>query len=203
VVSACCSSCHCKCDLWPDTFHFISVQCRLPKPPRGSDTRDLLFIAVGKITLACRHRRLRSRQHATGNITTHTSPAASYALVRLRPPSYGRSPPESWPFMPALGILWLSTTNLFFNNFDVILFLLTTFGVGFSWPSVRPIFVLILTHVVCGNTWHLWTTHALNRVETLICVSLSLYFRVLESWIIATREGPMLLWGSQIRLKFF
>lgn len=172
MVSACCSSCQCKCDLWPDTFHFISFQCRLPKPPRGSDARDILFFAVGKITLAYRHRRLRSRQHATGNITTHTSPAASYALVRLRPPSYGRSPPESWPFMPALGILWLSTTNLFFNNLMSFCSYSPPFVWGLHGHLCDQFLFLMLTHVPCGDMRYLWTIHALNRIGARICVSL-------------------------------
>ena len=146
-----------------------SVTCG---PPRGSDARDILFFAVGKITLAYRHRRLRSRQHATGNITTHTSPAASYALVRLRPPSYGRSPPESWPFMPALGILWLSTTNLFFNNLMSFCSYSPPLVWGLHGHLCDQFLFLMLTHVPCGDMWYLWTIHALNRIGARICVSL-------------------------------
>jgi len=177
VVSACCSSCQCKCDLWPDTFHFISIQCNAAyrnrhAVPTLATYHVVLFFAVGKIPLAYRHRRLRSRQHATGNITTHTSPAASYALVRLRPPSYGRSPPESWPFMPALGILWLSTTNLFFNNLMSFCSYSPPFVWGLHGHLCDQFLFVMLTHVPCGDMWYLRTIHALNRIGARICVSL-------------------------------
>ena len=75
----------------------------------GTDARDQNFSAVGKIALAHRHRHVRPRHHATGNITTHTIIAgASYTSTHLRPPSHGRSPPEFWSFLPVLGSLWFS-----------------------------------------------------------------------------------------------
>ena len=56
-----------------------SVTCG---PPRGSDARDILFFAVGKITLAYRHSRLPSEE--TREITaTEIGTLHKSALIRL------------------------------------------------------------------------------------------------------------------------
>ena len=111
----------------------------------GAGARDLLCSAVGKITLAHRHRRLRSRQHATGNITTHTIVGALCTSTCLRPrvlrvsttsPAIARTVNPLILAIPALS--WVvavveTTTQIIQQNKIVrIVFLLTTFFCGIS-----------------------------------------------------------------------